>query len=114
MSSDAKPVKGLINRGMDPNARNEHGPAVSQTACGYQGSYKNVRANINAAIEVLMEADAEVNPINTKIILQERRLAAFRAGDGAPAGAHYIYSGITKVSCRIAASAAGKIHSRLP
>jgi ankyrin repeat protein len=46
---------------MDPNAKNEHGPALSLAACGYQGSDKNFRANLNATIEVLMEAGADVN-----------------------------------------------------
>ena len=58
-SGDAELVKRLINRGMDPNAKNEHGPALA--ACEYQGSDKSVWANLNAAIEVLMEAGADVN-----------------------------------------------------
>lgn len=60
-NGDAKLVKRLINMGMDPNAKNEHGPALSLAACGYQGSDKNFRANLNATIEVLMEAGADVN-----------------------------------------------------
>ena len=60
-SGDATLVRRLINMGMDPNAKNEHGLALSQAACAYQGSDKKVLADLNAAIEVLLEAGSEVN-----------------------------------------------------
>ena len=60
-SGDAKLVSRLINMGMDPNAKNEHGLALSQAACSYRGTDKKVQANLNAAIEVLLEAGADVN-----------------------------------------------------
>lgn len=58
---DATLVRRLISMGMDPNAKNEHGPALSLAACGYLGSDKEIRARLNAAIEVLLEAGADVN-----------------------------------------------------
>ena len=60
-SGDAKLVSRLINMGMDPNAKNEHGLALSQAACSYRGTDKKIQANLNAAIEVLLEAGADVN-----------------------------------------------------
>jgi ankyrin repeat protein len=60
-SGDAELVSRLINMGMDPNAKNENGLALSQAACAYQGTDKKVQANLNAAIEVLLEAGADVN-----------------------------------------------------
>jgi len=60
-SGDAELVSRLINMGMDPNAKNENGLALSQAACAYQGEDKKIQANLNAAIEVLLEAGADVN-----------------------------------------------------
>ena len=60
-SGDAELVSRLINMGMDPNAKNEYGLALSQAACAYQGTDKKIQANLNAAIEVLLEAGADVN-----------------------------------------------------
>ena len=60
-SGDATLVRRLINMGMDPNAKNEHGLALSQAACAYRGSDKKVQADLYAAIEVLIEAGSEVN-----------------------------------------------------
>ena len=60
-SGDAKLVSRLISTGMDPNAKNKNGPALSQAACTYQGTDKKVQAKLNAVIEVLLEAGADVN-----------------------------------------------------
>jgi len=60
-SGDAKLVNRLITMGMDPNAKNEHGLALLQAACAYQGSNKKIQAELNAAIEVLLEAGSDVN-----------------------------------------------------
>jgi ankyrin repeat protein len=60
-SGDAKLVNRLITMGMDPNAKNEHGLALSQAACAYRGSDKKIQADLNAAIEVLLEAGSDVN-----------------------------------------------------
>ena len=60
-SGDAELVSRLINMGMDPNAKNENGLALSQAACAYQGTDKKVQARLNAAIEVLLEAGSDVN-----------------------------------------------------